>query len=117
VDEPWTGRVDNLVFLWTGARRPQEHLSEGVVTHKIPDVIHIKSSLGAQACAPNLQNRRPQSYPQGVDDENGVRLHLLSPTDSNVTGLCITPWMAPASQTGCYRDWLRIRLVSSVTWL
>jgi len=48
-----------------------------------------KTPFGAQACAPNLQNKRPQSYPQGVDDENGVRLHLLSPTDINVTGLCI----------------------------
>src|SRR5664280_3684072 len=78
----------------------------GVLIHRLSPGEHT-GGFGAPA------NTRPQSYPQGVDETDEAAMNGWSLAGNKTTGLFTTLW----TQLRCYRDWLRIRLVSSVTWL
>ena len=102
-----------MAALWTTFTRPQARPGEPVLTHRFGAGIHMLTSVNPQQ-GDKGQDRHPQSYPQGVDDEYDVRVSCWSRADNGTTGLWTALWI---SYPGYYRDWLRIRLVSSVTWL
>jgi hypothetical protein len=118
VDGPWTVTVDNLTCLWMSSGYPQATRRCHVVTHRFQCVIHRLSSLGSQARY-NAQNTCPQSYPQAVDGAGCRRDIRLVTGGLHRLHCCGQPCgqrCGPRSHD-CYRDWFRIRLVSSVTWL
>jgi hypothetical protein len=72
VDDSWIETVDNPASLWATFGRPQAACGESAVTHRWQGrhahVVLIEST----AVVPGGQDKCPQSYPQGVDDQGGV---------------------------------------------
>ena len=119
VDDPWTMEVDKSDLLWTVVSCPQVGSRDPAVIHKGRRVIHGLSPQLSPALGPVVMLSYPQSYPQPGDNngDKGVGNGQITPD----THLWITLWKPRLPGQRCggvgQRDWLRIRLVSSVTWL
>ena len=93
VDVQWTVIVHIMAPLWTTFARPQAEPREAVVTHRFGAGTHMLTSVNPQP-GDKGHDRRPQSYPQGVDDEDDVRVSGWSRADNETTGLWTALWIS-----------------------
>ena len=93
VDVQWTEAVHILAPLWITFARPQAKPREPVVTHRFGAGTHMLTSVNPQL-GDKGHDRRPQSYPQGVDDEDDVRVSCWSRADNENTRLWTALWIS-----------------------
>ena len=131
----WTDPEDNRACLWTNHGCPQAGLDEAVVIHRLRVVVaqvvprestgtggegtgHMSTELSPGCGQIEVSGWRPAGY-RWVAPTPPVWTTLWMP-------LSMPLWMPPWARDWAtmldqpvagYRDWLRIRLVSSVTWL